>query len=82
MSDALKESSGTAERINEPSNPTHYWRWRMPLTLETLSDVTHVGASDLAAELAHMLDTSGRKIAAPWTTLVPAAASREASVRR
>ena len=25
-----------AERINEPANPRHYWRWRMHLTIEQL----------------------------------------------
>lgn len=25
-----------SEQINEPSNPTHYWRYRMHITVEEL----------------------------------------------
>jgi 4-alpha-glucanotransferase len=36
MSDALKRPQPAAERINLPSDPHHYWRYRMHLSLETL----------------------------------------------
>ncbi|MDR3194153.1 MAG: hypothetical protein LBT76_02535, partial [Tannerella sp.] len=31
MSDALKRPQPAAERINLPSDPHHYWRYRMHL---------------------------------------------------
>ncbi|MBR7182585.1 MAG: 4-alpha-glucanotransferase [Alistipes sp.] len=33
---ALRYSDPDAERINVPANPTHYWRYRMHITLEEL----------------------------------------------
>ena len=32
----LRRQDPHAERINEPANPKHYWRYRMHLSLETL----------------------------------------------
>lgn len=39
--DDLKNTDANAERINIPSDPDHYWRYRMHLTLETLINATH-----------------------------------------
>lgn len=36
MDDALRAPNPEEERINVPANPRHYWRYRMPLTLERL----------------------------------------------
>ena len=36
VDDAVKRSDAEAERINVPSNPTHYWNYRMHITLEML----------------------------------------------
>ena len=38
MDEALRAPDPEAERINVPANPRHYWRYRMPLTLEKLLD--------------------------------------------
>ncbi len=43
------------ERINVPANPRHYWRWRMPLTLEEL--VSH---QDFCKHVKDMVAASGR----------------------
>ena len=32
----IRYADPEAERINVPANPTHYWRYRMHLTLEEL----------------------------------------------
>ena len=37
---ALRRPDCRAERINEPANPRHYWRYRMHLTVEQLLDDT------------------------------------------
>jgi 4-alpha-glucanotransferase len=36
--DSLKHQDPSAERINIPANPNHEWRYRMHITLETLSE--------------------------------------------
>jgi 4-alpha-glucanotransferase len=36
MSGELRQQDVAGERINEPSNPRHYWRYRMPLSLDAL----------------------------------------------
>ncbi|RYY59120.1 MAG: 4-alpha-glucanotransferase [Chitinophagaceae bacterium] len=36
MSDSLRRQNPQEERINDPANPRHYWRYRMHLTLEEL----------------------------------------------
>lgn len=33
---ALRRDKPEAERINDPANPNHYWRYRMHLTIEEL----------------------------------------------
>jgi 4-alpha-glucanotransferase len=36
MSEILRKDDPAKERINEPSNPTHYWNYRMHISLEDL----------------------------------------------
>ncbi len=55
MSDTLRNPDPEAERINVPANPHHYWRYRMHLTLERLSQ-----AHDFVASLRNMIAQSGR----------------------
>ncbi|MBK8392595.1 MAG: 4-alpha-glucanotransferase [Saprospiraceae bacterium] len=38
MEDRLKKEDPFSEQINEPSNPKHYWRYRLHVELETLID--------------------------------------------
>ena len=45
------------ERINEPSNPQHYWRYRLHISLEELQELT-----DLNRWIRDMLVKSGRAI--------------------
>ncbi len=37
MDETLRGANPDDERINIPANPKHYWRYRMPMTLETLA---------------------------------------------
>lgn len=43
------------DRINDPANPQHYWRYRMPLFLEDL-----IGKQDLNKQLLEFILQSGR----------------------
>jgi 4-alpha-glucanotransferase len=36
MDEKLRLENANAERINNPGNPNHYWRYRMHLNLEDL----------------------------------------------
>lgn len=38
MDEILRKQDSFSEQINEPSNPRHYWRYRMHLDIETLSE--------------------------------------------
>lgn len=38
MDEEVRIAQPAAERINVPSNPDHYWRYRMHLTIEALED--------------------------------------------
>ena len=40
IDDVVRNPHPEDERINVPSNPRHYWRWRMHLTIEQLMDST------------------------------------------
>jgi len=51
----LRREDPNAERINEPSNPNHYWRYRMHLSLETL-----MAAKSFNEEWAIAIKESGR----------------------
>ena len=55
LSDVLRHPDPERERINVPANPRHYWRYRMHLTLEQLSDAT-----DFNRQLLRMIAESGR----------------------
>lgn len=55
MDGAIRRENPFEERINVPSNPNHYWRYRMHLTLEELKRAQHFNAL-----LNHLLVQSGR----------------------
>jgi 4-alpha-glucanotransferase len=55
MSEATRRQNPADERINVPSDPKHYWRYRMHINLEQL--VTETGFND---ELRQFIDGSGR----------------------
>lgn len=56
MSGELRLENDDHERINEPANPKHYWRYRMHISLEQL--MTEDGFNDL---LLGMITDGGRK---------------------
>jgi 4-alpha-glucanotransferase len=51
----LRRADVEAERINQPANPTHYWRYRMHLTLESL-----IKAEQFNGHLSQMIRENGR----------------------
>ena len=51
----LRKEDPHAERINEPANPKHYWRYRMHLSLETL-----IAAKSFNEDWAMAIKESGR----------------------
>ncbi len=55
MDETLRGQDPQAERINVPANPRHYWRYRMPMTLEKLLD-----ADGFNGKIKQMLQESGR----------------------
>ncbi len=55
MDETLRGKDPQAERINVPANPKHYWRYRMPMTLEQLQQ-----ADKFNSKLRDMIDQSGR----------------------
>uniref|UniRef100_A0A7N0UGE4 4-alpha-glucanotransferase n=1 Tax=Kalanchoe fedtschenkoi TaxID=63787 RepID=A0A7N0UGE4_KALFE len=56
---ALKEEytsrPATEETINDPTNPKHYWRYRVHVTMESLLDDT-----ELTSEIKDLVQSSGR----------------------
>lgn len=52
---ALRAPDPYGERINVPSNPRHYWRYRMPLSLEEL-----LAQTDFNSCIRSMVERSGR----------------------
>ena len=56
ISEKLRLPDASAERINIPVNPRHYWRYRMHLTLEQL-----LQADELNAEIQQLVSDSGRR---------------------
>ncbi|MDP4278305.1 MAG: 4-alpha-glucanotransferase [Bacteroidota bacterium] len=55
-SDALlRRKNPDEERINDPSDPNHYWRYRMHLTMEQL-----MGSAHLNKSIRGMIQRSGR----------------------
>ena len=57
MDAGLRRPDPHAERINEPSNPKHYWRYRMHVTLESL-----LVADAFNQSLASLVEQSGRHV--------------------
>jgi 4-alpha-glucanotransferase len=51
----VRHSNPDEERINLPSNPRHYWRYRMHISLEEL-----IANSTLNDKLKEMITQSGR----------------------
>ncbi len=54
--DTVKRKDYDAERINIPANPTHYWRYRMHITIEDL-----LKANIFNVKITDMIERSGRK---------------------
>jgi 4-alpha-glucanotransferase len=54
--DSVKREDYESERINIPANPTHYWRYRMHITIENL-----MKANSLNERVVSMIVNSGRK---------------------
>ena len=55
LSDTLRRDDPKEERINQPADPKHYWRYRMHLTLETL-----INEKEFNTGLKEMVAASGR----------------------
>ena len=55
MDETLRNPDIDIERINVPSIPKHYWRWRMHVTLEYLMQQT-----EFNNKVRQMIDESGR----------------------
>jgi 4-alpha-glucanotransferase len=55
MSATLRRQDPRDEQINVPSNPTHYWRYRLHLNLEDL-----LAADDFNTSLRDLIAQSGR----------------------
>ena len=55
MDETLRGQNPEEERINVPANPKHYWRYRMPMTLETL-----LQSDSFNEKLKRMIETSAR----------------------
>jgi len=55
MDKQLRQADFAAERINQPVNPKHYWRYRMHLTLEQLQQ-----AEAFNGELSRFIRENGR----------------------
>ena len=58
MDEALRRKDPRDERINVPSHPEHYWRYRLHLTLEALAE-----AREFSERLRNMVTASGRHAA-------------------
>ncbi len=57
MDEKLRYKDARAERINVPSNPRHYWRYRMHLPVEQL-----LRQHDFNAKIKEMVSAAGRVI--------------------
>ncbi|WP_106827814.1 4-alpha-glucanotransferase [Parabacteroides pacaensis] len=56
LDDRLKYPDAEAERINVPSDPQHYWRYRIHINLENLME-----ADQLNEKISSLIIASGRK---------------------
>lgn len=55
MDESLRNPDASAERINIPANPNHYWRWRMHVPIERL-----MAADELNEKIHKHIVRSGR----------------------
>jgi 4-alpha-glucanotransferase len=55
MDEKLRLQNAPSERINQPGNPNHYWRYRMHLNIEDLIDESGFNNS-----VREMIKTAGR----------------------
>jgi len=55
MDEGLRYSNTQSERINEPANPRHYWKYRMHLSMEELMKATKFNTM-----LSEMVNETGR----------------------
>ena len=55
MSEKLRRQNAFEERINQPSDPNHYWKYRMHISLEEL-----IKQKDFTKELKNLLSESSR----------------------
>ncbi|HUS03181.1 MAG TPA: 4-alpha-glucanotransferase, partial [Chitinophagaceae bacterium] len=55
MSEKLRRENPADERINQPADPNHYWKYRMHITLEEL--IKH---KDFTKDLKTLITASGR----------------------
>jgi 4-alpha-glucanotransferase len=55
MDEKLRLQNPDAERINQPANPNHYWRYRMHLSLEDL-----IKQNEFNQFIRDLIETSGR----------------------
>jgi 4-alpha-glucanotransferase len=55
MSETLRRENPHEERINQPANPKHYWKYRMHLTLEDL-----IAEKEFSKEIKDYIVHSGR----------------------
>ena len=55
MDETLRAKNPDEERINIPANPRHYWRYRMPLSIEKL-----LKKEAFNLKIKHLIEQSGR----------------------
>ena len=55
MSENLRRQNPYEERINQPSDPNHFWKYRMHINLETL-----IKEKTFNDELKGLINDSGR----------------------
>ena len=51
----IRQADHTDERVNVPANPFHYWRYRMPMTIESLK-----ADRDFVNSIKDIVDETGR----------------------
>lgn len=51
----IRQADPTGERVNVPANPFHYWRYRMPMTIESLK-----ADRDFVNSIKDIVDETGR----------------------
>ncbi len=56
MDDSIKKADVESERINIPADPSHYWRYRMHITIEEL-----MNADSINKKIISLIEQNGRK---------------------